>query len=175
MLWLRRMTLPRLLLWVSFPLFLLDFATKEWIVRHFVPPGEKMDGIQVIPGFFDIVRLHNRGVAFGVGHEGTHANWMFGGISLAAVGLLLFMWRKNTFPTRLGKTAVGLLLAGIAGNLLDRLLRGYVVDFLLFDLKFMVWPAFNVADSCICIAAACLFLSSFQKLPETKPDETPAS
>ena len=70
-------------------------------------------------------------------------------------------------PTLL--VAVALLVAGIFGNLLDRLMRGYVVDFLQVHYRdTWQWPSFNVADSCICIAAVLLFLSAFQKAPAEK-------
>lgn len=163
-------SLLRLFLLISLPLFILDFVTKEWAVRRFAAPESHfIDSINVIPGFFDLVRVHNTGVAFGMGNGGLHSNWIFGGVSLAALTALIVLWKKNAFPTKLSQVAVALLISGILGNLLDRLLRGYVVDFLLFDLKFMVWPAFNVADACICVAAAFLFLSAFQKQPEPSP------
>lgn len=166
--------LLRFVLFLSFPLFLLDFATKEWTVRNFAEPTtEFTDTVTVLPGFFYFCRVHNTWVAFGTGNGGAYANWIFGGISTAAMVALVIFWRKNAFPTKLVKVAAALVISGIAGNLLDRLLRGYVVDFLLVDLKFMLWPAFNVADACICVAAAFFFLTSFQKDPT--PQKTAAS
>jgi signal peptidase II len=75
------------------------------------------------------------------------------------------LWRTNAFPTKLSQVAVALLLSGIFGNLLDRFMRGYVVDFLDVHIQGNHWPAFNVADSAICVAAGMLFLSAFQKDP----------
>ncbi len=126
----------------------------------------------MIPGFFDLVRIHNTGVAFGMANGSAGANWIFGGVALCALGFILWLWRTGAFPTKLSQVAVALLLSGIFGNLVDRVFRGYVVDFLLFDLKFMVWPAFNVADAAICVAAFLLFLSAFQKVPAAKPRES---
>jgi signal peptidase II len=167
-------SLYRYLLYLSFPLFLLDFATKEMTVRSFLPPSEfGTETKPVIDGVFWLCRIHNTGVAFGKGNGGAYSNLIFGGISLAAMVAILVFWRKGVFPGKIGKLAAALVLSGIAGNLLDRIYRGYVVDFLLFDLKFMVWPAFNVADACICIAAALFFITSFQKEP-AKADSTPA-
>ena len=154
-----------LLLYLTLPLFILDQVTKQWTVTRFAPPTDQHDSITVIPGFFDLVRVHNTGVAFGLANNTAGANYIFGGISLAALGLILWLWRTGAFPTRLGRVAAALLISGILGNLVDRLFRGYVVDFLSFDLKFMQWPVFNVADAAICIAAGCLFLSAFQKTP----------
>ena len=164
----------RLLLTVSLPLFLLDYLTKEWTVRRFPDPsGGFHEGINVVPGFFDLVRVHNTGVAFGTGNGGEHSNYIFGGISLLALVFIGWMWRKNAFPTRLSQLAVALLVSGVLGNLLDRFLRGYVVDFLhlyiTIDGKMHSWPAFNVADSCICIAATFLFISAWQKPVSSDP------
>lgn len=155
-----------LLLYLTLPLFILDQATKQWTVQRFQPPSDfEHDHITVIPGWFDLVRVHNTGVAFGMANGAKGANYIFGAVSLAALGLIWWLWRTNAFPTKLSRTAVALLISGILGNLVDRLFRGYVVDFLSFDLKIMQWPAFNVADAAICIAAVCLFLSAFQKTP----------
>ena len=140
-------------------------------MRRFPHPNEQLgvpgqDYVTVVPGWFDLVRVHNTGVAFGMANGAKGANWIFGGVSLAALGLIGWLWRTGAFPTRLSRVAVALLISGVLGNLMDRLFRGYVVDFLSVDLKFMQWPAFNVADAAICVAAGCLFLSAFQKVPE---------
>ncbi len=157
-------SLFRLMLLISLPLFLLDFVSKEWTVRSFPAPStEFTPPLTVIPGFFDLTRVHNTGVAFGMGNGGAYANYIFGTISLTALAALGWMYRKGGFPTRIGQLAVGLLIAGVLGNLLDRFLRGYVVDFLSFHYR-DAWSfaVFNIADSCICVAAGCLFLSAFQ-------------
>ena len=156
-----------LLLFLTLPLFILDQATKQWTVERFAPPGNfEHDHITVIPGWFDLVRVHNTGVAFGMANGAKGANYIFGAVSAAALGLIWWLWKTGAFPTKLSRLAVALLLSGIFGNLADRIFRGYVVDFLSVDLKFMQWPAFNVADAAICIAAGCLFISAFQKTPE---------
>ena len=90
---------------------------------------------------------------------------MFGGVSLFAAILIAVLWRKGAFPGPFSRLAAVLLYAGIAGNFTDRLLHGYVVDFLKFDLKVMIWPSFNVADSCVVCAAILLFVSSFIEKP----------
>lgn len=163
-----------LLLFLTLPLFILDQATKQWTVTRFAPPTEFYhDYRTVIPGFFDLVRVHNTGVAFGMANGATGANYIFGAVSLGALALIAWLWRTGAFPTRLSRVAVALLISGVCGNFVDRIFRGYVVDFISLDLKFMQWPAFNVADAAICIAAACLFLSAFQKLPATPPATAP--
>lgn len=155
-----------LLFFLTLPLFILDQATKQWTVTRFKAPTDfEHDFITVIPGWFDLVRVHNTGVAFGMGNNAKGSNYIFGAVSLAALGLIAWLWKTGAFPTKLSRVAVALLISGIFGNLTDRIFRGYVVDFLSVDLKFMQWPAFNVADAAICIAAGCLFISAFQKIP----------
>ncbi|MEI6714906.1 MAG: signal peptidase II [Verrucomicrobiota bacterium] len=139
--------------------YLLDQATKLWTVRHLALG----DHISVIPQWFDWVHFSNTGAAFGVLQDN---NLFFIGLSaVALVGLILALL-KRVFPGRLNYWALLLLMSGVLGNGTDRLVHGYVVDFLLFDLGFPPanpWPAFNVADSCICVAVALLLLASLQE------------
>lgn len=187
----------KLFLYLSIPLLILDQATKWWIVDSFnAPPNyvakpgceepydpEKHHEIQVIPGFFNIVRVHNTGMAFGIGNGTAAAKVIFPVIACFAIGLISWLWRKNAFPNLISKVAVALLLPGILGNLIDRLLpcRGYVVDFLDFILPFYDrivprsgghFPSFNVADSCICVAAGLLIISAFKGEPEEAKETT---
>ncbi len=137
-------------------LYALDQATKLWTVQH-VPLGEHLP---ILPGRFDWVHFSNTGAAFGVLQD---SNKFFIGISLVAFVGLLWAMARRIFPGRLNYAALLLLLSGILGNVTDRLVHGYVVDFLLFDLGFPPanpWPAFNVADSCICVAVVLLLLAS---------------
>jgi signal peptidase II len=101
-----------------------------------------------------------------------HANWIFGAIGLIALTGITLLWKKGAFPDKISKTAAALLVSGIFGNLTDRILpgRGYVVDFLDFQPPFYKlidesghFPSFNVADSCICVAAGLLILSAFRQ------------
>lgn len=158
----------RWFLLLALPLYVIDQITKEAIVRRFRAPteGAGIDGVVVIDGFFNIVRVHNTGVAFGRFNGATHANLIFGFIAAAALAAIVVLWRRGAFPGLVSKTAATLLVSGIIGNLTDRLFRGYVVDFLDFDLGFMRWPSFNVADSCITVAAVLLFFSAFQGASE---------
>ena len=107
----------------------------------------------VIPGWFSIVHWGNTGAAFSFLSDHP---WVFIVISIAAFIGLLIAWKRNVFTDAASRVAVPLLLGGILGNVTDRFAHGYVVDFLLFDLHVRFadpWPAFNVADSCIFIAA----------------------
>ena len=84
----------------------------------------------------------------------------------------MILARRGLFRDRLSRLGWALLIAGILGNLTDRLWHGFVVDFLLFDLHIPFahpWPAFNVADSCICVATGLFVIQSFREQKEQKP------
>ncbi len=149
----------RLLALVTLPLYVLDQATKLWTVRHFALGEQK----QVIPGWFDWVHFPNTGAAFGIMHDN---NRFFIGLSAVALAGIAWACKRGFYPGRLNQTGILLLVSGILGNVTDRLLHGYVVDFLFFDLHFPPanpWPAFNVADSCICVAVGLMLLASFKQ------------
>lgn len=148
--------MKRLLLTLTLPLYALDQITKWLVLRHI----HEDEVIPVVPGFFDLVQVHNTGAAFGMM---TNNNAFFIGLStIALIVMAVLMWR-GMFRELAVKVGAALLLSGIFGNLTDRLLHGHVIDFLSFDLHVPYanpWPAFNVADSCICIAAAIFVASS---------------
>lgn len=147
----------------SLPLLALDQLTKAAITARFQDLSSR---IEVIPGFFNLVRVHNQGMAFGLGNGTPWANALFLSVATLAIGLIIYLGKRGAFQGTAAKLAVSLLVAGILGNLTDRLVRGYVVDFLDFNLGFMRWPSFNVADSCIFIAALLLFVSTLRAAPE---------
>lgn len=172
------LALRTLLLCVTLPLYLLDQATKWWIVANF----ERGEVRPVIDGFFNLVRVHNQGVAFGFGNGTAWAPVVFLAVPVIALAVITLLWRRGWFPDRGSRLAVALLLSGVFGNLTDRLVQGfllphgpgdgiwqrlsqgYVVDFLDFIIPLVNyrWPSFNVADSCICVAAALLFISGMR-------------
>ncbi|TDU67143.1 signal peptidase II [Prosthecobacter fusiformis] len=158
----------RLLLFLSVPLYILDQWSKLWIVKHFELHVTEQE---VIPGIFWLHHTANTGVAFGMFNGTEYANYAFGAISLTALTILTVMYRKGLFPGILSRLSVALLVAGIFGNLTDRLLHGYVVDFLRFDFGFRPfnpWPSFNVADSCVVVAAILLAIASFTEATPAK-------
>ena len=117
----------------------------------------------VVPDFFNLVNVTNTGAAFG-SFKGN--NTFFVVISFIALVVVTFCWcdHRRSEPVA-GCIARALLLAGILGNLTDRLLYGHVIDFLLFNLHIRYadpWPAFNVADSCISIAVVLFIIHSFR-------------
>lgn len=171
----------RYLLFLTLPLYGLDQWTKWLVLKRFPNYGSPENFIEVIPGFFQLVRVHNTGMAFGVLNGFDHANWIFGAIGIAALTGITLLWRKGAFPDKVSKTAAALLVSGICGNFTDRILpgRGYVVDFLDFKLPFYEllvpesgghFPSFNIADSCICIAAGLLILSAFRQPGGTRKE-----
>jgi len=151
------------LLFLGLPLFVLDQLTK-WLVRQNVPYGAE---IPIIPGFFSLVHASNTGAAFSMF---TGNNIFFIGLAIAALAVIMFLLIRdpkrrppNQQLTNITKISFGLLASGILGNLTDRVLRGAVTDFLHFYIHQYAWPSFNVADSCICIAAGLLILASFPR------------
>lgn len=155
----------RLLFFITLPLYIVDVATKTWIVKHFDLNGAEQ---VVIPHFFWLHHTANTGIAFGMFNGTEHANWAFGALSLGALALFTWFYRKGLFPGVVSRVALAMLIAGIFGNLTDRLMHGYVVDFLKFDLHVRFaspWPSFNVADSCVVVSAILLALASFFETP----------
>lgn len=144
---------------IALPLYALDQLTKEWVLRRF----EEGQGEQIIPGFFDLVYWKNTGAAFSFLSE---HNGFFLLLSVVAMVGLLFAYYRGAFHEPLYRWGVGLLMGGILGNLTDRIFLGHVVDFLLFNLHVPFanpWPAFNVADSCICVAVALFVIQGFRE------------
>lgn len=155
----------RLLLLLSLPLYIIDQITKQWIVSNFPLRGP---GREVIENFFTLHHIDNTGIAFGQFNGGQYSNYIFGGIALLALGGLALAYRKGIFSGPYSRLAIALITAGVCGNFTDRLLHGYVVDFLSFDLHIPFanpWPSFNVADSCVVIAAGLLLIASFKEAP----------
>ncbi|MFV1994637.1 MAG: signal peptidase II [Verrucomicrobiales bacterium] len=163
-------------LWLTLPLLVLDQVTKLSILKHFpdprVTPFGQQRVIPVIDGFFDLVRVHNTGMAFGGFSSLENSNVVFCGIALVALVVLTVLWRRGAFPGPLTKVAAALLVAGVLGNLIDRIAHNYVVDFLDFYWKTHHWPSFNVADSCITVAACLLFISAFTTPQESNRKRT---
>lgn len=184
------MPLKQLLLLLTLPLYILDQITKAWTVSHFPTPwSENTFAWKIIPDWFHWIRVHNQGVAFGLGNGTSWAPVVFLFVPLLALVLIYVFWKKGAFDHVVSRFAVALLLCGIFGNLTDRLVQGflleevkdgtfwerlsqgYVVDFISVKLPFYEkiipasqgwWPTFNVADSCICIAAVLLFIGGLK-------------
>jgi len=133
----------------------LDQATKLWVETSVVP----WEPIRVIPGFFAITHSRNPGAALGILRNLPVG--VFVATTGAALALIYSFYRSIRPDDRLSSTALGLIFAGAIGNLIDRVWRGEVVDFLQFDLGLFVFPDFNVADSAIVSGVALLLLDFF--------------
>ena len=153
----------RFILFLTLPLYALDQLTKQWILRSI----SLYDARSVVPDFFNLVNVPNTGAAFG-SFKGN--NTFFVVISLIALVVVTILLVRHRRSELWRDVSLALLLAGILGNLTDRLLYGHVVDFLLFNLHIRFadpWPAFNVADSCISIAVVLFIIHSFRTQKST--------
>ena|ERR1700731_1071678 len=147
---------------LSLPLYALDQWTKHLVMRYV----SINQGRSVIPDFFSLVNVTNTGAAFG---SFKNNNTFFVALSCFALVVVVVLLVRRRTRDVWRDVSLALLLAGILGNLTDRLLHGHVIDFLVFDFgsgapSFLhPWPAFNVADSCICIAVVCFIIHSFRE------------
>lgn len=135
---------------------LLDQLTK-YAVKASLAPYEI---IEVVPGFFNLVHYMNTGAAFGIlNRSGSAGKFLLIGISIAALVVIATIVRRSR--ERLYTLALSLIAGGAAGNLVDRVRQGSVVDFLEFYIGSYRWPAFNVADTAISVGVGLALLSLF--------------
>jgi len=139
------------------------------------------DKIPVIEGFFYLTHVRNPGAAFGLfaNSDAVIRQWVFVSVSIVAVCIIVSFFRQIARGDRLSALALGLILSGAVGNLIDRILRNEVVDFLHFRLwGSYSWPDFNFADTFIVIGVAILLLellaSEGESRAQTEPDEPDA-
>ena len=136
----------------------LDLYSKHLVVQAF----EYGDHLR-LTSFFDLVRYHNEGAAFSfLAGAGGWQRIFFSAIALVAAIVIIRLLRKHPTQT-LFCLGLSLVLGGALGNLYDRLTLGYVVDFLFFHYQEYYWPAFNVADSAICVGVVLLIWDSFKR------------
>ena len=157
----------RYILLLTLPLYVLDQITKALVLQSITPEEPRI----IVPDFFALVFVTNTGAAFG---SFKNNNWFFIILSTVAIGVVLTLLFRKHERDVWRDTSLALLLAGVCGNLTDRLLHGAVIDFLLFNLHVPFadpWPAFNVADACICIAVVFFMIHSFrqEKTPAAEP------
>ncbi|MDE2367465.1 MAG: lipoprotein signal peptidase [Burkholderiales bacterium] len=145
---------------------LLDQLAKAVIVRTF-----HLGDLDPVTSFFAIVRAHNKGAAFSFLNDAAGwQRWVFTGLGIAVSAFIVWMLRKH--PTqRLFCFAVSMVMGGALGNVVDRLIHGYVVDFLQFRFGWLAplfpggyFPAFNLADSAITLGAICLVLDELLRV-----------
>ena len=148
-------------LWLGLAMvvLLVDQFTKVLIVSTYTL-GEGFP----VTAYFNIVRVHNTGAAFSfLASAGGWQRWFFTGLGVIAASVMVWMLKKHPHQKLFG-FAIACVLGGAIGNVIDRLLYGYVVDFLDFYYAGIHFPAFNVADSAITLGAACLILDEILRV-----------
>ena len=123
--------------------------------------------VSVIPGFFAVSHFHNRGAIFGTFSQSPSplVTIALAAASLFALVMVVVYFFRTPVSQKGMKLALTLIMAGALGNFIDRVARGYVVDFLEFHVKRAYFPTFNVADSCITIGALVLILILVARRP----------
>ncbi|HEY4958539.1 MAG TPA: signal peptidase II [Caldimonas sp.] len=144
---------------IALAVIVLDQLTKAWIAATF-----QLGDARMVTPFFDIVRAHNRGAAFSFLNDASGwQRWFFVGLGIAAAGFIVWLLKRHG-GQRLFGWALALILGGALGNVVDRLLRGHVIDFIQVHWKSHYFPSFNVADSAITIGAALLILDELRRV-----------
>ena len=159
---------PSLALWLGLAaiVILADQVTKTLIIGSM-----QLGDMRPVTGFFSIVRAHNAGAAFSfLADAGGWQRWFF--VALGGVASVFIVWLMRGHPTqKLFCFAVSMIMGGALGNVIDRLLHGYVVDFLQFRFGVLTpifhggyFPSFNIADSAITLGAICLILDEILRV-----------
>jgi signal peptidase II len=151
--------------WLGLALLLLiaDQFTKVLILGYY-----KLGDATYVTSFFNIVRVHNAGAAFSfLATESGWQRWFFTAIGVGAALFIIWMLRSHA-GQKLFSFALACILGGAVGNVIDRSMHGYVVDFLDFHYLNHHFPAFNIADSAITIGAVCLILDELLRVRKAK-------
>lgn len=137
-------------LWLSLIVVVLDQASKQWVESGFL----LYETMEVTP-FFNLKLVYNQGAAFSfLSDQSGWQRWFLSGVAGAVTLVMVYWLRGLKQQERLIALALGLIIGGALGNLIDRLLFGHVIDFLDFYLGQYHWPAFNIADSAISLGVA---------------------
>lgn len=162
---------PALALWLGLALLIIvaDQLTKTLILGSF-----QFGDVREVTSFFNLVRVHNTGAAFSflAGASGWQ-RWFFIGLGLAATAFIVWMLKKHP-EQRLFCLAITLIMGGALGNVIDRALHGYVVDFLQLRFSFLepifrggYFPSFNLADSAITLGAVLLIVDEIRRVSKS--------
>ena len=148
---------------IAVVIILVDQFTKTLILGAF-----QLGDSHTVTTFFNIVRAHNTGAAFSfLADASGWQRWFFVGLGVAAALFIVWMLRSHG-GQRLFGWALALILGGALGNVIDRLIHGYVVDFVQVHYAGRFFPSFNVADSAISIGAACLILDELLRVRRSR-------
>jgi signal peptidase II len=149
-------------LWLSALVIVSDQYTKVLVLENI----ELYQAIQILP-FFNLTHVYNYGAAFSFLHDaGGWQRWFFTIIAFVVSALMLWWLRQTNQKQIMLPVAFSLIIGGAIGNAYDRLVHGYVIDFLVLYYQDWYWPAFNVADSAICIGAILLIIDMFKNKEE---------
>ncbi|MDC9593035.1 signal peptidase II [Xenorhabdus sp. IM139775] len=143
-------------LWLVVVVLILDLGSKHLVLQHFT----LYESTPLIP-YFNLTYAQNLGAAFSfLADKGGWQRWFFALVAIAITVVLLTMMYRSNARQKLGNIAYALVIGGALGNLFDRLVHGFVVDFIDFYVGEWHFPTFNIADSAICIGAALIIIES---------------
>lgn len=144
-------------LWLTIVILIVDLGSKQLILNHF----QLYESIPLMP-YFNLVYAQNPGAAFSfLADKGGWQRWFFAFVAIVICVVLILMMYRQSVNKKLSNIAYALVIGGALGNLCDRLVHGFVVDFIDFYVGDWHWPTFNIADMAICIGAALIILDSF--------------
>jgi len=154
-----------------FLMLIIDQVSKLFVTQK-IP---LYSSLNIIPGFFNLTHIHNRGAIFGfLSRSGSQlVYYLLMLASLVAFGLVVYYFFKTSPQERFLEISLSLILAGALGNLMDRIFRGYVIDFVDLYLRKWHWPAFNAADASVSIGAVFLiFILLFKRRSKCSPSSS---
>lgn len=150
----------------------LDQVSKLYIDNSF----ELYQSVKVLENFFHITYIRNRGAAFGILSDNALRLPFFIAVSIIAIIGVIWYLRQLSATQKFSPLALGLILSGAIGNLIDRIRLGEVIDFIDVHWYNHHWPAFNVADSAICVGVVLLLIDTWheeQHLKKTRQEDSP--
>ncbi|MGM3160706.1 signal peptidase II [Dickeya undicola] len=154
-------------LWLAALVLVVDLGSKQWVMTHF----QLGESVSLVP-FFNFTYAHNYGAAFSfLADKGGWQRWLFALIALVIIVALLAMMHRSSASHKLNNIAYSLIIGGAIGNLADRLVHGYVIDFLDVYVGDWHYPTFNLADSAIVVGALLIVLEGFLASPQKKQAE----
>ena len=146
---------------VTLLILVIDQFTK-WIANTSLSPRQI---VEIIPGYLRFSLVYNSGVAFGLFDNSNHfwKPYVLGTLAIVAVVIIIIYSARMPADRKLLQFALAITMSGILGNLIDRILRGYVIDFIEFHIhEVFYWPTFNVADSAITIGIALIIIDTIK-------------
>ncbi|AXW85997.1 signal peptidase II [Lonsdalea britannica] len=154
-------------LWLALVVLVVDLGSKQWVMTHF----QLGESLPLIP-FFNLTYAHNPGAAFSfLADKDGWQRWFFAVIALAITAALLVLMYRSSASQKLNNMAYAMIIGGAVGNLTDRIVHGYVIDFVDFYINDWHYPIFNIADAGICIGALLIVLEGFFVSSEKKKAE----